>query len=129
MAEYLKDADSRLLVIIQIEQIEAVENLDSILAVPGLDALCIGPNDLSGSMGLLGQIDHPDVARAIDTIIQKTLKTDVFLGIATGFDPVATARWVKKGVQWLALNTDYVNLFIQAKAVLDGVRGIEREAG
>jgi len=129
MSEYLKDADAQTLVILQIEQIEAVEDLDAILAVPGLDALCIGPNDLSGSMGHLGQINHPDVARVIDTVVQKTLKTNLFLGVATGFEPEAAKRWINKGIQWLCLNTDYVNLFIQSKAVLDGVRRIEKEVG
>jgi 2-keto-3-deoxy-L-rhamnonate aldolase RhmA len=129
MSGYLSEADAQTLVILQIEQIEAVEDLDSILAVPGVDALCIGPNDLSGSMGLLGQIDHPEVMRAIDTIIQKTLQTGLFLGIATGFSPETTSRWIKKGIQWLCLNTDYVNLFVQSKAVIEGVHKIVREAG
>ncbi len=128
MPDYLRDADTRTLVILQIEQIEAVEGLDAILAVPGLDAVCIGPNDLSGSMGLLGQINHPDVAHAIDTVIRKTLETDLSLGIATGFEPVAAQHWIEKGIQWLCLNTDYVNLFIQSKAVIDGIRRIEEEA-
>ena len=54
--EYLATADQQILVIVQIEHIDAVKNLDAILAVPGLDGICLGPNDLSGSMGKLGKI-------------------------------------------------------------------------
>ena len=51
-----------------LEHIDAVKNVDAILAVPGIDATFIGPYDLSASMGLPGQIDHPDVIAAQETI-------------------------------------------------------------
>ena len=52
--EYLENADREVLVIAQIEHAEAVENIAEILEVPGLDSICLGPNDLSGSFGKLG---------------------------------------------------------------------------
>ena len=57
----------------QIEDVGAAEAIDEILAVPGVDALCIGPNDLSGSAGVLRQHDHPAVRGAIDKILKRRL--------------------------------------------------------
>ncbi|MEQ8966808.1 MAG: aldolase/citrate lyase family protein [Azospirillaceae bacterium] len=70
-AAYVAAANEALMVVIQIEHREAVEALDAILDVPGIDALMIGPNDLSGSYGRLGQYDDPEVAEAIATILAK----------------------------------------------------------
>ena len=127
-ATYLQDADSRTIVIIQIEHIEAVKNLDAILATPGLDGICLGPNDLSGSMGLLGQVEHPDVIEAIDTIIEKVRKTGLYLGVATGYNPQTVRQWIAKGIQWIALNTDYVNMYKYSKMVIDDVHSIKTES-
>lgn len=59
--EYLAAVDSELIVVLQIEHIDAVEQIDEILDIPGLGSIVPGPMDLSGSRGLLGQPDHPDV--------------------------------------------------------------------
>ena len=61
-AEYVDHADREPLVILQIEHVEAVKNLDAILQVEGIDSICIGPTDLSGSMGKLNQ--HDEIGRA-----------------------------------------------------------------
>ena len=126
METYLQEADKRTMVFVQIEHIEAVKNSDAILATPGLDGICIGPNDLSGSMGLLGQIEHPDVIKAIDTIIEKVRKTDLYLGVATGYNPEKVRQWIGKGIQWIALNTDYVNMYKYSKMILDDVHSIKK---
>jgi 2-keto-3-deoxy-L-rhamnonate aldolase RhmA len=64
-AEYRPRADSGTTVVVQIEHIDAVRNLESILAVPGIDAFMVGPYDLSGSVGQPGAYDHPDVTWAL----------------------------------------------------------------
>jgi 2-keto-3-deoxy-L-rhamnonate aldolase RhmA len=125
MSSYLKDADQRSMVIVQIEHIEAVRNLDGILATSGLDAICIGPNDLSGSMGHLGDICHPEVAQAIDTVIEKVRRTNLYLGVATGYNPKKVREWIAKGIQWIGLNGDYTNMFLYSKMVVDDVRSIK----
>ena len=51
--------------VVQIESIAAVAHVDEILAVPGIDVALLGPMDLSGTMGLLGQLDHPKVVEAL----------------------------------------------------------------
>ena len=64
-AEYRPRADSGTTVVVQIEHIDAVRNLEAILAVPGIDAFIVGPYDLSGSVGHPGAYDHPDVTWAL----------------------------------------------------------------
>ena len=59
--DYLAEVAQDAILAIQIEHAEAVANIDEILAVAGIDIICLGPNDLSGSMGKLGQIDDPEV--------------------------------------------------------------------
>ena len=66
-ASYSKGAAERLLIVCQIESAVAVGNIDAIAAVEGIDVLFIGPFDLSGSIGQLGNIAHPEVARLIQT--------------------------------------------------------------
>ena len=66
--KYREWLNSEAVVIAQIEHIDAVNNLESILAVPGIDGYFIGPYDLSASMNLPGQFDHPDIVAAIERI-------------------------------------------------------------
>ena len=103
---------------------QCVNNLDSILAVRGLDGICLGPNDLSGSLGKLGKASDPEVIQAIDSVIEKVKRTQVFLGVSTGYSPETLPVWIEKGIQWINLNVDWANLFIQSKHVVDAVRKV-----
>jgi len=69
--EYCKSANESILIIPQLEHIDAVKNIEAIASVPGISAIVIGPNDLSGSMGLMAQSRHPDVVAAIEVLIQE----------------------------------------------------------
>ena len=122
-AEYLENADEQTLVIIQIEHIKAVENLDAILATPGIDTILIGPYDLSGSMGLLGQITHPKVVAVIEQIVARVVEVGMPIGFA-GCPQDAMADWFQKGVSWFSLAGDSGLLYMGAKAQLDKVRSI-----
>jgi len=66
--EYLEWQEKRSVIIVQIEHIDAVNNLESILSVDGIDGYIIGPYDLSGSMGIPGQFDHPDLLVVMEKI-------------------------------------------------------------
>lgn len=111
--EFCRLANPTVITIVQIEHIDAVRNLDEILAVPGLTSIVLGPNDLSGSMGLMGQPRHPDVMHEIETVIAKARRTGVFVGIGVGGDPGILMEWADKGVQWLAMGSD-VGLMLAA---------------
>jgi len=62
---YVNSANDDIAMIMQIEHKDAISNLDAILSVPDVDGLFIGPLDLSGSMGVTGQLDHPDMVAAL----------------------------------------------------------------
>ncbi|MEX0761350.1 MAG: aldolase/citrate lyase family protein [Dehalococcoidia bacterium] len=70
-AEHVKEVNAEMLVCIQIEHTEAVENLDEILTVDGVDVFFIGPTDLSQSMGHPGNRSHPDVEKVLDETFAK----------------------------------------------------------
>lgn len=80
--------NDRVLVVVMLEHVDALDNLDEILEVPGIDATFIGPYDLSSSMGLPGQLDHPHVAAAQ----AKILATCRRHGIPAGFHIVQPNR-------------------------------------
>jgi 2-keto-3-deoxy-L-rhamnonate aldolase RhmA len=112
--DYLKISETEPMVIIQIETMEAVKNLDEILKVPGIGSICIGPVDLSGSMGKLNQLDDPDVNKVIDEVCKKVLASGIPLG--TAGNPLEL--WRKRGVNWIALTSDCSGIISQAKSVL-----------
>ncbi|MAE65287.1 MAG: 4-hydroxy-3-methylbut-2-en-1-yl diphosphate synthase [Phycisphaeraceae bacterium] len=115
--DYLaKDPDTTM-VMVQIEHEQAVRNLDEILAVEGLAGVCVGPNDLSGSYGKLGQIDDPEVAGAIDAICAKTLAADKYLGVATGYKPDTVDRWIARGFHWISYGVDHIFMARAAEAL------------
>lgn len=72
--EYVKNWNDSSIFIAQIESIQGVENIDSILSLDGVDGVMIGPYDLSGSLGLPGQLDHPEVKKACQKAIQACKK-------------------------------------------------------
>ena len=78
--EYIKEAEQPLL-IAMIEHIDAINELDDILKVDGLDAILIGPYDLSASMNLTAQFDHPEFAKAIRDIKSKSESANIPCGI------------------------------------------------
>lgn len=120
--EYLQEAEDRIVVIVQIEHIDAVRNLDEILKVPGVDCVFIGPADLSGSLGVLCQWEHPRLLQAIDTVIAKAHAAGVPVGMAVD-DPVPEVlRWLRKGVQLVTLGLDWIWMREAAAESLTGVR-------
>jgi len=124
--EYLVDADEQIMVIVQIEHINAVNALDEILAVEGLDGLCVGFNDLAGSMGLSGKVTDPKVIEVTEEVIRKTRQTDKTIGISMGYNREAVTHWLDLGLQWISLGGDFNLLYAKAKETLDDVRAIER---
>ena len=67
---YFADANDKLLTVVQIETVEAVANAEEIAAIDGVDVLFVGPLDLSVSLGITGQMQHPDFRAAIKHVIQ-----------------------------------------------------------
>jgi 2-dehydro-3-deoxyglucarate aldolase len=94
-------------VIVQVEDIKAVENLEEILAVEGVDGFIIGPYDLSGSLGVPGQFDHPEMISALNRVKEVTIK----LNAVSGFHVIppelaAFEEKVEEGYKFIAHSLD-----------------------
>jgi 2-keto-3-deoxy-L-rhamnonate aldolase RhmA len=103
--EYLRGANAQILVVIQIEHIQAVKCLKEILAVKGIDAILIGSNDLSASMGLLGEPNDPKVLRVVDEIRATAQAAGVSPGIVASTPEDANKR-ISEGFRFVFIGQD-----------------------
>lgn len=100
-----------ILLVAQIEHVRAVEALDEILTHPRLDAIMVGPYDLSGSMGLTGRFDHPDFVAVMDRINAACRRHGMIMGNhVVQPDPEQLARCVSEGYRFIAYGIDAVFL-------------------
>lgn len=113
---YMKERASRVFLVAQIEHIRAVEHLEDILSHPRLDAIMVGPYDLSGSMGLTAQFDHPDFQAAMRRIHEVCRKHRPLMGLhIVQPDPEELARQVAQGSRFIAYGIDSVFLWNGAR--------------
>jgi len=108
---YLKWVEEESLVIVQIEHIDAVQQIDEIFSVSGIDAYMIGPYDLSGSLKKPGKFDDLEVKDAIETIIQSGRKHNIPAGFhSVSSDPDEAYKRQQQGFIFLAFSTDAILL-------------------
>lgn len=105
MANYLSAADENVFVAVMIETVEALDNIDAICAVDGLDCVVIGTNDLSGAMGVPYQGGSPPVQAAVDRIIDAAQQHGKYIFFSTR-DAALAKRLAAKGVQILHVGSD-----------------------
>ena len=121
-AEYRDVANSQTIVIAQIEHIDAVNCIEDILKVDGLDAVFIGSNDLSGSMGILGQPKHPDVLAAVDRVLAAGRAQGKPVGIASSDRPEDNIAYIQAGFRVLGMAVDFGLLSKAVDQLVTGVR-------
>jgi len=103
--EYFKKANRDSMVIIHIEGQEGIDNFDEIISVDGIDVVFIGPYDLSQSLGLPGQINHPLVEEKMKQVVEKARSNGKYVG--TFVDDMETGnKWIKLGVQYISYSVD-----------------------
>lgn len=115
--EYMSVADQEVLVILQIEHYKAVENIDAILSVPGIDVAFIGPADMSTSMGIAGQLDHPDVIQNCKTVEEACRRHNVIPGILCG-SPGSIQRNIDMGFRFLLSGMDSMMLYTGCRQLI-----------
>jgi 4-hydroxy-2-oxoheptanedioate aldolase len=115
---YYEDANRETLLIVQVENRDAVEHLPSILAVPGIDVVLIGPMDLSQSLGYPGQHHLPVVRTVIERIIQQTRDHGLPAGIGV-MDVNGARHWRDAGCRFLLVGADVIFLANAARTTLD----------
>jgi len=121
--EYKKWVEEELVIIAQIEHIDAVNNIDEILKVEGIDGTIIGPYDLSGSMGYPGDFERDDVKSAVETVLKKCKEYN----IPSGFHVVDTNAdklkiKIDQGCTFLAYGIDY---FFMRDAAVSGMKKLK----
>lgn len=109
--EYFRKANQSL-VILQIEGVQAINELDEILEVEGFDVLFVGPYDLSQSFGVPGQISHPLVIKAIKNITEKAHAAGIVIGVFCD-TPESATMWRKAGIQYISYSVD-VGIYTEA---------------
>lgn len=104
---YRQWLDENAVIVVMIEHVDAVKAIDSILAVPGIDAYIIGPYDLSGSMGRPGDLNHPDVQAAIAQVLEAGRRAKKPGGIhVIEPDPEALQQRIQAGFNFLGYGLD-----------------------
>ncbi|MDO9310227.1 MAG: aldolase/citrate lyase family protein [Nitrosomonas sp.] len=104
---YRQWLDENAVIVVMIEHVDAVKAIDSILAVPGIDAYIIGPYDLSGSMGRPGDLNHPDVQAAIAQVLEAGRRAEKPGGIhVIEPDPEALQQRIQAGFNFLGYGLD-----------------------
>jgi len=121
-SSFCQEANDEMICILQIEHIDAIRDIEKIIAVPGVTSLVLGPNDLSGSMGLMGQPSHPEVVKAIDLLIEKAGRAGMPVGMGIGPDPKMIREWAGKGIRWIAAGSDSALLLDALKQVVSTVQ-------
>ncbi len=104
-ADYMQHANERIAVVVQAEHIDAVENIEEIAAVDGLDAVFVGPYDLSASLGKTGEVDDPEVISAIERITQVCRARGLALGYF-GVSAESVLPYVERGFNLVCAGTD-----------------------
>lgn len=105
--QYIGETPDRMCRLAQVEHIDAVDNLDDMLKVPGLDGIILGPCDLSGSIGHLNDIFHPEVLSLIDLCVAKCRAVGVPIGIAVGANTEQDVRfWLDRDLQFISAGSD-----------------------
>ena len=114
---YIEKANEETAVILQAESCEAVDNIHDIANIKGVDAILIGPYDLSASLGKPGEIDHPSVQSALDKIIKGCQDANVSMGFF-GVSAEAVLPYKERGFNLLTVGVDTTLLIKSASQIL-----------
>lgn len=124
---YLEEINKELVIIFQIEHIDGVKNIDEILEVDGVDAIMIGPYDLSGSMNLTGQFKHPEFQKTVRKVLKCAKKHNIAIGthvVLPDFEELE--RRIEEGYSFIAYSLDTVFLTNICREAMKEIRKISK---
>lgn len=116
IADYARNANDEICLVAQIESVAGLNHAEEIAAVDGIDAVFLGPADLSASMGLVGQPDHPEVIEAIIKVIEIAIAAGKQAGVLA-VKPELVARYLNAGARFVGVGAD-TTLFANAVTAL-----------
>ena len=118
---YLRAANDQILVMPVIEDLEAIDNVEEIASVPGIDVLRFGGFDLAMDMGLEGEITHPEIRRHMESVVSAAMRHGVYVnGLA--WDADIAREWVAMGCRMLTLSADVAVLSSAYRQLLESAR-------
>jgi 2-dehydro-3-deoxyglucarate aldolase/4-hydroxy-2-oxoheptanedioate aldolase len=121
--EIIEHFNRNTLAVVQFESVTALERADELLSVKGLDVIMVGPADLSISLGVAGQFDHPQLVEAVDGLIAKCVRHGVIPGIQTR--SVAMARfWAARGMRLVGAGSEHALLLEKARQTVADLRTV-----
>ena len=127
LAAYVEERNGENLCVVNIESVPAMENLDEILRVPGLDVVLVGPHDLSCSLGLPEEYGHPRFEAAVREIIAKSRAAGVAAGVHMVYGDMAQeAEWARHGANFMLHSGD---AFLVEQQLRREVSQLRRELG
>jgi 2-keto-3-deoxy-L-rhamnonate aldolase RhmA len=126
--EYVENANAQIAVIVQAEHASAVDNIEAIARVPGVDAVLLGPYDLSASLGKMGQVDDPAVVAAIARVTAACRAAGMPLGFF-GVSAAAVRPYVERGYTLIVAGVDTLFLGAGAKSLLADLQQLTQVSG
>jgi len=126
--DYLKRANDEICLIVQVESVLAMENLDEILAVEGVDGVLIGPSDLAASMGYIGESNNPDVGEAINRTLGRVSAAGKHAGIFC-LNPELIAGFKQLGVNFAGIGAETLLLANASRELLQDFKAKQDEGG
>jgi 2-keto-3-deoxy-L-rhamnonate aldolase RhmA len=121
LPDYFARWNDLVLVVLQIETPEALDNVEAIAAIPGVDVLFVGPNDLSASLGVFRQFGHPEFGRALDRVLAATRRHGIAAGyMASTADEVL--QRIDQGFRFVSAGSDTRMLASVASATYKTIR-------
>jgi 4-hydroxy-2-oxoheptanedioate aldolase len=125
LGAYLQSYNTGNLCIANIESMPAVEQLDELLSIDGLDAVFIGPHDLSVNMGIPEQYDHPDFKEIVRQIIKNARKYTLGVGIHFSVEAERQLNWIKEGVNIVIHSSDMALFSQRLKSDVEILRSLD----
>lgn len=119
--DYMATADDGIALIVQAEHIDAVDNIESIAQVDGIDAVFIGPYDMSASMGKTGEVEEPGVVAAIDRVTKACRHNNIALGYF-GVSAASVRPYIDQGYNLICAGVDAGFVTAGASAVIETLK-------
>ncbi|HHU60260.1 TPA: hypothetical protein GXZ34_05015 [bacterium] len=123
--DYVEMYHNKMWKVIQLEHIDAIENLEEILSVKGIDAYIFGPNDLAASVGLIGQTEHPKLLDIYDRATQILQNAGKKFGVSMAYEPEIVNQWIKRGAKILFCGSDVGYVYESATNVFEGLNNMK----
>jgi 2-keto-3-deoxy-L-rhamnonate aldolase RhmA len=119
--DYMPRANAETMIIVQLESRVAMENMDRILALPGVDGAVIGRGDLAADLGVGGQRSHPAIDRAVDDLVAACARHGKIPGLMV-LDIDDGAAWIERGVRMVTYASEMLMLRNAGREAVERLR-------